>query len=916
MIPFDVLNSHALQIFPELVRQWCPDGEPSGQEWVARNPTRSDKSRGSFKINTRTGTWQDFSTGDNGKDPVSLFAYLFHNDEQGKAARELESILGLANSDPAQLREYTKRADAAKPEKEQEPPLEIAPADQPPPKSFYKRAGDGSKSFPIVASWPYFDAAGNLIGFACRYEFTREDGRLDKDVVCCRWIEGRWRFKSFPKPRPLYNLDRLTANPDALVLIVEGEKTADAAQLLYPDAVVVTWPGGGKAVKHVDWSPLAGRTVLMTPDNDAAGYATMEGWIDRGGQIKQGVLQFIQGIAAKIAVIDPPAGSPEAWDLADHDGWDQGRAYSFLAGSRDPRAPASQEPQQAASDYSGYLDCAPPPEMDAYSTDVHIDVPDDRPFRHLGFSKTGTGMLMHHYMANGSNQVLSMTASSHTKNNLLELASLQYWENVAPGGRAGGANWDMAINAMLQQSQRTGIYDPDMTRGRGAWWDDGRPTIHLGNRVIVAGDEYQVHRVPSRYIYEQALELPVSLQNPLTSAEAYELVKICDRVSWEKPVNGMLLSGWIVCAVVCGALRWRPHIWITGGAGSGKSTVMNEIIKRSLGRMSLYVKGDTTKAGLQQFLQHDALSVIFDEAESEKKSAAARIDDIMQLVTVSSSEDEAMTLKGSAGGKSVSYKIRSCFAFSSITTNIKQHAARTRVSVLGMRRNTAPDAKKQFESLCEHIEAVLTKQWSERLHARIIRLIPVIRHNTEIFSNAGAAVLGSKRLGDQIGSLLAGAYALHSNSQITQQQAEEWIARQDWAEVQSIEEQSDEYRCLSHVLEKVISLSTSMTSRAERNIGELILVAASLNVDSEVPAHDAQAALNRIGIRVPEREPVFWISNSHTGIAKLLDDTPWAGNWGKTFKRISGAVALEKPARIGRGQPTQRVTAIPLSTIQ
>lgn len=914
MIPFDVLNSHALQIFPELVRQWCPDGEPSGQEWVARNPTRADKSRGSFKINTRTGTWQDFSTGDNGKDPVSLFAYLFHNDEQGKAARELESVLGLSNSDPAQLREYTKRAAAQTAvEAEKEPPLEIAPADAPHPKSFTKRVGTKQTSYPIVASWPYFDAAGNLLGFACRYEFQRDDGSTDKDVVCCRWIDGRWRWKSFPKPRPMYNLDKLAAKPDAMVLIVEGEKTADAAQLLYPDLVVVTWPGGGKAINHVDWSPLAGRAVLLSPDNDAAGYATMEGWIDKRGQLKHGVFQRISDLAVKIGVIDPPADSPEAWDLADHGGWSRELADAFLCGQRAPRPPASQEPQQ---EQSGYLDYSIPPELDAYSADVSFDVPNDQPFRFLGFSKTGTGMLTHHYMANGSNQVLSMTASSHTKNNLLELASLQHWENTAPGGRSGGPNWDMAINAMLQQSQRTGIYDPDMTRGRGAWWDDGRPTIHLGNRVIVAGDEYPVHRVPSRYIYEQALELPVNLHNPLNTTEAHELVKICNRISWEKPVNGMMLSGWIVCSVVCGALRWRPHIWITGGAGSGKSTVMNEIIKRCMGRMALYVKGDTTKAGLQQFLQHDALGVIFDEAESERKSAAARIDEIMQLVTVSSSEDEALTLKGSAGGKSVSYKIRSCFAFSSITTNIKQHAARTRVSVLGMRRNTAPDAKQQFERLCEHIESVLTKQWSERLHARIIRLIPVIRHNTEIFSNAGAAVLGSKRLGDQIGSLLAGAYALHSTNQITPQQAEEWIARQDWAEVQSIEEQSDEYRCLSYVLEKVISLSTSMASRADRNVGELIAIASGEIRDAEVPADDAQSALNRIGIRVPEREPFFWISNSHTGIAKLLDDTPWSGNWGKTFKRIPGAVALEKPARIGKGQPTQRVTAIPLSTIQ
>ncbi len=914
MIPFDQINSHALSIFPELVRRWCPDGEPSGNEWVARNPTRSDKGRGSFKINTKTGVWSDFATGDNGKDPVSLYAYLFHNDEQGPAAKELASQLGLSGTEPAPMREVTKRPDP-EPEQDQCEPLEIAPENVAPPSAFSKRVGTKFEKFPIVAKWAYRNEQGQLLGYACRYEFTREDGRLDKDVVCCRWIDGKWRWKSFPKPRPLYGLHSLTANPSAIVLIVEGEKTADAAQLLYPSMAVVSWPGGSKAIQHVDWSPLAGRLLVLQPDNDAAGFAAMEGWLDKRGQLKPGVLQYVSELTSHVMVVDPPEGSPEGWDLADHDGWDTAKADEFIKNMRDPRPPRTTQAEPELPPMPDYLDYSLPPELHEFGADVAFEVPDDRPFRFLGFLKNGNGMLTHHYMANGSNQVLSMAAASHTKNNLLELAPLHYWERIAPGGRKSGVDWDMAINSMLQQSQKAGIYNPDMTRGRGAWWDDGRPTIHLGNRVIVAGEAFPVHQVPSRYIYEQALELPVNLDNPLASAEAHELVKICQRISWEKPVNAMLLSGWIMTAIVCGALRWRPHVWITGGAGTGKSTVMGRIIKRCLGRMSLYVKGDTTKAGVQQVLQHDALAVIFDEAESEKKSSAARIDEIMQLVTVSSSEDEALTVKGSAGGRAVSYKIRSCFAFSSVTTNIKQHAARTRVSVLGMRRNTDPDAKQQFEALEDLIESVLTPQWVERLHARAIRLIPAIRHNTEVFSNAGAAVLGSKRLGDQIGSLLAGAFALHSNGQVTQEQAEQWIASQDWAEVQSIEEQSDEQRCIATVLEKVIRVTGTMAN-TERSVGELIAIASYAVRDNEVTEDDAQAALNRIGIRVPERDSVFWISNSHTGIAKLLDDTPWAGNWGRTLKRLQGAEAIHNPVRIGKGQPVQRVTAVPLSIIQ
>lgn len=84
-----------------------------------------------------------------------------------------------------------------------------------------------------------------------------------------------WMTRGPPEPRPLYGLDRLAARPSAPVLLVEGEKTADAAQQLFPDFVAVTWQGGAKAVDKSDWGPLSGRTITAWPDNDDAGRAAM-----------------------------------------------------------------------------------------------------------------------------------------------------------------------------------------------------------------------------------------------------------------------------------------------------------------------------------------------------------------------------------------------------------------------------------------------------------------------------------------------------------------------------------------------------------------------------------------------------------------------------------------------------------------
>ena len=63
---------------------------------MARNPTRADRSPGSFKINMTTGKWADFATGDKGGDVISLAAYIA-GIGQADAARNLSEMLGMSH---------------------------------------------------------------------------------------------------------------------------------------------------------------------------------------------------------------------------------------------------------------------------------------------------------------------------------------------------------------------------------------------------------------------------------------------------------------------------------------------------------------------------------------------------------------------------------------------------------------------------------------------------------------------------------------------------------------------------------------------------------------------------------------------------------------------------------------------------
>jgi len=93
-IEFARIADAALGHADVLVRRWLPDGRRKGSEWLAINPTRADRHRGSFKVSVATGKWCDFATGDKGGDLIALAAYLFHLD-QAEAARKIAAALGI-----------------------------------------------------------------------------------------------------------------------------------------------------------------------------------------------------------------------------------------------------------------------------------------------------------------------------------------------------------------------------------------------------------------------------------------------------------------------------------------------------------------------------------------------------------------------------------------------------------------------------------------------------------------------------------------------------------------------------------------------------------------------------------------------------------------------------------------------------
>ncbi len=131
-----------------------------------------------------------------------------------------------------------------------------------------------NKEFGCLPShyFPYFDALGNFVFYVIRWPHGKgNQSKKETRPLSFDTQHNKWRAKFSPNPRPLYNLLELSARPEATVLICEGERTVEAAKLLFPDYVVITSSGGANSSNSTDWSLLKNREVIISPDYDAAG---------------------------------------------------------------------------------------------------------------------------------------------------------------------------------------------------------------------------------------------------------------------------------------------------------------------------------------------------------------------------------------------------------------------------------------------------------------------------------------------------------------------------------------------------------------------------------------------------------------------------------------------------------------------
>ncbi|MDD3676785.1 phage/plasmid primase, P4 family [Thauera propionica] len=263
----DAIRADLLARLESVLMTLLPAGKKRGQTYRVGDVLGSpgDSLEVSLKDDT-AGLWRDHATGEGG-DIFDLIAAHHGLDAQTDFARVLE-IAGQLVGRAARLPSKRKKT---------EPPTdELGPA---------------------TAKWDYLDADDRLIAVVYRYD---PPGRRKEFRP---WDVKRRRMAP-PDPRPLYNQPGIKAADQ--VILVEGEKCAQA--LIDAGFCATTAMHGANApVDKTDWSPLAGKSVLIWPDHDKPGWAYAE----------NAAKAVLKAGAIRCDILMPPDDKPEGWDAAD-----------------------------------------------------------------------------------------------------------------------------------------------------------------------------------------------------------------------------------------------------------------------------------------------------------------------------------------------------------------------------------------------------------------------------------------------------------------------------------------------------------------------------------------------------------------------------------------------------------------------
>lgn len=460
---------------------------------------------------------------------------------------------------------------------------------------------------------------------------------------------------------------------------------------------------------------------------------------------------------------------------------------------------------------------------------------------------------------------------------------------------------------LIRECAAAGMGDPRKdVRGVGAWRArNGDLILHLGDevhRVAADGGGEIVQRAGCRidgHIYPARPSEPRAADKAATPAAVAALHDLLGRWQWRAPVEASrLVLGWIIAGYIAGALAWRPHIYVTGDTGEGKSTFEN-LLRELFGGRALR-SADPSAAFIRQQLQGAARPVLVDEIENSEVNTRAR--DVIETARLASSENQAATGRGSAGHKAVTFALNGCFYFSSILHPPMKPQDLGRITIFDLAPLPAdPDGLAKAE-IRRGIDD------GKKLGAELQRLMmdrwPQLEAMRLMYDRAIGKLGKKSRVADQFGTMLACAHLALGTDPAEQEWIDKFVGGLELgAFLDRDEAEGESQACVSRLLTFALdawgegirkTLSRALTvvindklEGVARGHAHQAVQAYGLRVEKDLfTAKQAEA----LGVSSMPPGPWLVVAHAHDGLGRVFNGTRWAdGVWNQALRRVPGA---------------------------
>ena len=455
---------------------------------------------------------------------------------------------------------------------------------------------------------------------------------------------------------------------------------------------------------------------------------------------------------------------------------------------------------------------------------------------------------------------------------LITIAPLDFWAQFQSGTSSAISRKDrVAIrNNLRQRAEAMSMYEHGYALGGGAAKDSrGILVFNTGNKLYQQSHSHsetldEVIGISESIDDNFEGSVRIKVADDTSQGEDYcrALCKALMRYRWEEPNDGAIFCGWIVTALIGGALPHRPAIWINAPTGAGK-TYLFEKLNTILEGMVLPT-ANTTEAGLITYARkNDSLAVLLDEFEPAWHSYKNNLK-IMKLTRIAASGEG---LRPRGGGKVKAINLRFSTAFA--TRNQLRLSVADRSHIYNV--NLSHKGVEDWASVESDIENIVTPEKCLVIRSHIIKNLPKIMNLFEKWQG-----IYSKDETDKdtqsvlIGSSLSAGYEFLSGEALCIQSKSKMIQDYDTPDAETI-------------LGVILGLTPS-TKPNSRSISIMMACNELAKGNSEIPPafeNVKKAALNH-GVKIMKKrakeggEIVIQIAPTHEKLQKIFRNTEFA----------------------------------------